>query len=102
MKDVAICLFAWDLCDEGVEQVLGRVADLGVTSLYLASNYHAGWFVLPHNPKRKCHFVEDGAAYYHPARSLYESTPLKPQIARIAAKTDWFEETGQRLDKFGL
>ena len=102
MKDVAICLFAWDLCDEGVEAVLGRLADLGATSLYLASTYHAGWFLLPHNPKRKCHFAEDGAAYFHPAAPLYEQTPLKPRVARIAARTDWFSEAAQRLERFGL
>ena len=102
MKDVAICLFAWDLCDEGVEPVLGRLADLGVTSLFLAGTYHAGWFVLPHNPKRKCHFAEDGVAYFHPTASLYEGTPLKPRVARIAARTDWFDEVGRRLDQFGL
>ena len=102
MKDAAICLFAWDLCDEGVEAVLGRLADLGATSLYLASTYHAGWFVLPHNPKRKCHFTEDGAAYFHPTTSLYEKTPLKPRVAHIAARTDWFDEVARRLDRFEL
>ncbi|MBN2292335.1 MAG: hypothetical protein JXM70_07915 [Pirellulales bacterium] len=102
MKDISICLFAWDLCDEGVEEVLGRVADMGATSLYLAATYHAGWFVLPHNPKRKCHFAEDGVAYFQPQETLYEGTPLKPKVAGIAADTDWFTEAGQLLDRFGL
>jgi hypothetical protein len=57
---------------------------------------------LPHNPKRKCHFAEDGAAYFHPTASLYEGTPLKPRVAQIAERTDWFDEVGRRLDRFGL
>ena len=102
MKDAAVCLFAWDLCDEGIEQVLEHIAALGVTSLFLAATYHAGWFVLPHNPRRKCLMSEDGAAYFHPRRSFYESAPLKPRVARIAAQTDWFAAVGERLDRYGL
>ncbi len=102
MNDVAVCLFAWDFCDEGVDPLLERLAELGATSIFLASVYHAGWFLLPHNPKRKCHFCEDGAAYFHPDASLYENTPLKPRIAEIAARTDWFEKVSRRLDTYGL
>ena len=102
MKDAAICLFAWDLDDEGIEPVLRFAADSGLTSLYLASAYHSGWFVLPHNPRRKCFMTEDGVAYFHPTESLYEATPLKPKVARMAAETDWFAEVGRRLDEFGL
>jgi hypothetical protein len=102
MKDAAICLFAWDLCDEGIDPVLEFLADAGVTSLYLASVYHAGWFLRPHNPRHKCYMPEDGAAYFHPTASLYEATPLRPKVARIAADTDWFAEVGRRLDGYGL
>ncbi len=102
MNDAAICLFAWDLDDEGIDEVLAFVAELGLTSLYLASVYHAGWLVLPHNPRRKCIMPEDGLAYFHPTESFYERTPLKPRVARMAARTDWFAEVGKRLERFGL
>lgn len=102
IRDAAICVFAWDLRDEGIEPVLGLLADLGVTSLFLASVYHNGWFVLPHNPRQKCYMPEGGAAYFHPTFSRYDATPLKPRVARIAAGTDWFAEVGRRLDSYGL
>jgi hypothetical protein len=50
VMDAAICLFAWDLADEGIDSVLEYVADAGINTLFLSSVYHAGWFVLPHNP----------------------------------------------------
>jgi len=102
LTDAALCVFAWDLQDEGTDTVLQFAADAGLTSLFLASVYHAGWFLLPHNPRRKCHLTEDGVAYFHPTETLYEATPLKPKIAGIAEQTDWFAEVGRRLDAFGL
>ena len=102
MNDAALCVFAWDLRDEGMEPVLHFLADAGHTTLYLASVYHAGWFLLPHNPRQKCYMPEDGAAYFHPTAALYEATPLKPRVARIAAETDWFAEVSRRLDDYGL
>jgi len=102
MNDAALCLFPWDLQDEGLELVLQFAADMGLTSLFLASVYHAGWFVRPHNPKQKCYMAEDGVAYFHPTESFYEATPLKPKIAKIAEHTDWFASVSRRLDDFGL
>jgi len=102
MNDAALCLFPWDLQDEGLEQVLQFAADSGLASLFLASVYHAGWFVRPHNPKQKCYLAEDGVAYFQPTEFLYDATPLKPKVAEIARQTDWFASVGQRLDDFGL
>lgn len=102
MNDAAICLFAWDLRDEGIQPVFEFLADAGITTLYLASVYHAGWFLLPHNPRRRCYMPDDGAAYFHPTASRYEATPLKPRVARMAAGTDWFAEAGHRLKDYGL
>ena len=102
LRDAALCCFAWDLRDEGTESVLQFAADSGLTSLFLASVYHAGWFVLPHNPRQKCYLTEDGVAYFHPTDALYADTPLKPKVAHVAEDTDWFAEVGQRLDDYGL
>ena len=45
MHDPAICVFPWDFADEGIQPVLEFVADSGLTSIYMAGVYHAGWFV---------------------------------------------------------
>jgi hypothetical protein len=102
MKDAALCVFPWDLQDEGLDTVLRFAAGSGLTSLFLASVYHAGWFVLPHNPRRKAYMTEDGAAYFHPDPARYAATPLKPKVARIARETDWFAAAAERLDAHGL
>src|SRR5688572_4599770 len=102
MNDAALCVFPWDLEDEGLDAVLGFAAGLGVTRLFLASVYHAGWFVLPHNPRRKTCMTEDGVAYFHPDPAQYASTTLKPQIARMAREVDWFAAVAGRLEEYGL
>ncbi|MBM4084064.1 MAG: hypothetical protein FJ272_04665 [Planctomycetes bacterium] len=98
----ALWMFAWDLQDEGVEKVLGFAADCGLSAVQIASSYHAGNFILGHNPKRVAYFPEDGVAYFHPHLELYAGTKLKPKIAEVSRRTDWFAEAGQRLDRFGL
>lgn len=102
LKDAAICLFAWDLADEGLDHVLGFAAESGLTSLYLASVYHAGWFVLPHNPNRTCYMPQDGAAYFRYDPSFFDGTPIRPIQAEIAKQTDWFEVVTDRLSAYGL
>lgn len=102
MVDAAVCVFAWDLGDEGIDHVLGAIRELGATSVFLATSYHAGWFLLPHNPQRMCYMVEDGVVYFHPTDRLYRQTPLKPLVARIAKDTDWLAEAGERARRFDL
>ena len=77
--------YPWDFADEGVEHLVGRARDLGVTHLAVASLYHAGFFFYPHNPRRKVHMLEDGVAYYHPDPQCYpEGSPRRwPPSAAI-------------------
>jgi hypothetical protein len=95
-------MFAWDLADEGVDNVMGWAADSGLTALQIAGSYHAGWFIHPHNPHHRAYMPEDGCVYFHPNLSLYKKTVLKPKVAPVCAKTDWMREAGKRLDKHGL
>lgn len=90
LKTAALFLFAWDFADEGIDTVLDRVCDLGISRIYPASSYHAGYFVHPHNPNRFAHLLEDGVAYFHPRAELYESCSLKPKVAQLCANEDWF------------
>ena len=80
----------WDFADEGLDEVMHFVRDLGITRLNLPSVYHAGYFLHPHNPKRKVHILEDGVAYFHPTESRYVDSPIKPAVASMCAETDWF------------
>lgn len=102
MEDIALCLFAWDLQDEGIDPVLDFCADAGVTSLFLASVYHSGWFVHPHNPRRRTYMTEDGVAYFHPDPAQFAATPLQPKVAQVSRAIDWFAAVGEKLPEYGL
>lgn len=63
MNKRTIFIYAWDLLDEGIEPVLNKLKEMGVTGIAVTAAYHSGKFLLPHNPHRKI--------YYHPYSSVY-------------------------------
>jgi hypothetical protein len=71
-------MYLWDLVDEGYDVVLPRLREAGLSSISLATAYHAGKFLSPHNPKRKVVFPEDGTVYFSPDPSLYGR--IKPLV----------------------
>lgn len=81
--------YPWDFVDEGLDAVLARVRALGITHLALASVYHAGFFLYPHNPRRRTHLLEDGVAYFHPDPACYAGGIVPPQ-ALLCREVDWF------------
>jgi hypothetical protein len=85
---VSLYLFAQDILDEGVEAVLDRLQEAGANSITLAVSYHHGRDVHPHNPKHRVVFHEGGTVYFRPDIRLYDLTPLKPTVARIALEAD--------------
>jgi hypothetical protein len=70
--------YAWDLDAEGYDDALGRIAEAGFTRVNLATQYHAGKFLLPRNPRRRVYFQEDGAVFFRPDDSRYGR--LKPRM----------------------
>lgn len=63
--------YAWDLDAEGYDRAVGRIAAAGFTAVNLATSYHAGKFLLPHNPRRRLYIAEDGAIYFQPDLTRY-------------------------------
>ena len=102
LRSAGLCLFAWDFAEEGADELIAHVRDLGVTRLYPAVLYHAGYFIHPHSPKRKVRLLDDGVAYFHPDMSLYADTPLKPTIAPMCAETDWLQVICDKARPAGL
>jgi hypothetical protein len=85
----SIYCYAWDVKDEGVKSFLDTITQRGAAGgVSLATSYHMGRFLLPHNPKRKLYYVEDGMVYFHPERSRYEGIQIKPHIASVAQEWD--------------
>lgn len=80
MTDLTMFAFPADMVDEGPEAALDRIAAAGMNGISLAALYHDGRDLLPHNPRRRIKFQEDGAAFFrfddgifgavHPIRSI--------------------------------
>lgn len=64
MPRKGIFVYAWDLQDEGVATVTGRLREAGADSIALATSYHAGKFVRPHGVSGKVYFPDDGTIYF--------------------------------------
>jgi hypothetical protein len=86
----AIFAYAWGFVDEGVDELLSYLRDLGIGRVLVTSQYHAGFFMHPHNPKRKTHLLEDGVTYYHPDPAIHANTVIKPKIAKMCRDRDWY------------
>lgn len=76
-----IFTYPWDLADEGHDLALGRIAGAGLTAVNLACAYHAGRFLLPHNPRSRVRYAEDGALYFRPDRAA--SGRLRPRVSAL-------------------
>lgn len=64
MTDLTMFAFPADIVEEGPEAALDRIAAAGMNGVSLASLYHDGRDLLPHNPRRRVKFQEDGAAFF--------------------------------------
>jgi hypothetical protein len=98
----SVFLHAWDLADDGVDNVLGETRDSGLNTLCLAATYHSGWFIHPHNRRHRAFLTEGSVCYFRPQESLYKNAKLRPQLAKLSSDKDWFAEAGKRIDAYGL
>jgi len=82
--------YAWDLAEEGIATVTGRLRDAGLDTVVLATSYHAGKFLRPHAPRRKVYFPEDGTIYFRPDLTRYGR--IKPRLSTLTSETDILRE----------
>jgi len=96
--------YAWDILDLGFDRVIGELHDrAGMTSVSLATSYHAGHFLQPRSPLRKAYFPEDGTIYFHPTPSRWDALAIQPKVAEIIAQGgDVLRELVRRRDAGGL
>lgn len=64
MTELTMFAFPADIVDEGPKAALDRIAGSGMNGISLAALYHDGRDLLPHNPRRRIKFQEDGAAFF--------------------------------------
>jgi hypothetical protein len=93
--------YAWDLDAEGYDAAVGRIAEAGFTAVNLATSYHAGKFILPHNPRRRVLFAEDGALYFQPDLSRYGR--IQPRVhSLVTADTSPVGQLSAAVRQHGL
>ena len=93
--------YPWDLQAEGYDKALARIAGAGFTAVNLATAYHAGKFLLPHNPARRVYFPEDGAIYFRPNISHYGR--IQPRVSSLVNRdADPLRDLDREREKHGL
>ena len=94
-------LYAWEVHDEGIENILDNLSIAGINSVYLISPMHGerrpyieGFsnggretYFFPHNPVRKEWVAEDSRVYFFPDMSMYGK--IKP----LKSDYDWLSDT---------
>jgi hypothetical protein len=99
-REVVASLYAWDLLDEGLEQMLDVLErDTLTNSTYLVALMHDEKrpltdFYYPHNPKRKVYWTEDSRAYWTPNPDGYRESRIKPRVSdnEELKGRDWLQE----------
>lgn len=100
---LSMWVFPWDLVDEGVEVVLKRIRDeLGIDAVSVALSYDAGKMLLPHNPKRKVYFAEEGVVYFQPMPIWYAGLGLQPSVSSICKDRNLLAEVVEASAKLGM
>ncbi|MCS7252952.1 MAG: hypothetical protein RMK18_04810 [Armatimonadota bacterium] len=100
---LSMWIFPWDLMDEGVETVLKRIHDeLGIDTVSVALSYDAGKMLLPHNPRRKVYFAEEGVVYFQPMPAWYAGLDLQPTVSSICKERNLLAEVIDASNKLGM
>jgi hypothetical protein len=86
----AIYAYAWDLADEGVSEVIGSVATLGIDTITVAGSYHAGKFLRPHGRNGRVYFPDDGTVYFNADLARYGA--IAPVLNPLVAERDVLRE----------
>jgi len=98
----ALWCYPWDLLDEGLDVSLERIADTGVDTIGLAVSYHAGMLLLPHNPKTRLRFLEDGSLNFRPAADAFAGLTIQPRLSQLTEGQDPLALIAEAANERGL
>lgn len=102
MTEVSVWAYPWDLHDLGLDAAIGELQARGVTTISLATSYHAGRFLQPGNPRRRVWFPEDGTVYYTLDPARWRGREIVPLQARIVSdEGDYLRAAVERRDAGG-
>ena len=102
-KHIAMWAWPWDIWDEGIDETVKFAkSTLGLTALNVATVYHSGKFLLPHNPRRKVYFPESGVTYFRPNLGLYKGLRLQPLVSSLVQEEDFYPHIREACQREGL
>ena len=94
--------YMWDILDEGINSFAHLVKDAGLTNISLASTYHGGKSLHPHNQKHHVYYIEEGAIYFKPWSRFFERTKMKPRVSRLVTERDFWKDIVTACEKRGI
>jgi hypothetical protein len=98
----SIWIHPTDVAAEGADAVVAAVKEMGLGAISLAATYHAGRFLLPHDPKSSVKLLEDGVAWYQPNAATWKSQKLQPKAAAEGDGKDLARAARDAAVKAGL
>ena len=110
IDELTIALYAWDLADHGVGEVLDTVQETaGCNAAYLIALMHHEkrplWDTYyPKNPKRKFYVPEDSRVQWIPDPACYKDSRIKPlpMQADFLAGRDWLDTLSKACRERGM
>lgn len=99
----SIYAYPWDLYDEGIARALDVITGVaGQTEVSMACNYHVGTFFLPHNPRRKIYFGEDGVVFFQPTVNPYPGSRIRARVSRLADSAGYLPALAEECRQRGV
>jgi hypothetical protein len=98
----SIWIHPTDFASEGGSAVCANVKAMGLGAISIAATYHAGRFLLPHDPQATVRLLEDDVAYYQVDPERWQKSRLKPKTAEVSAKEDLARAARDAAVKAGL
>jgi len=92
--------YPWDVVDEGYEPAVRRLAEVaGQNEAHIATSYHISTYFLPHNPRRKVYYGEDGMVLFQPQMERYARLKIHPRVSELVAGPRYYEQVVDALRK---
>ena len=85
----SVYAYPWDVQDETPAAFCQAIREnLGADTVSIAASYHAAKLILPHNPRRKVYYPDDGALYFQPDPVAWRDSPIVPHVGAATRETD--------------
>lgn len=92
----------WDVIEEGSDHVLKQLQSMGISTINIATSYHTGRYILPHNPKRRIYLAEDGVIYFNKNEEFFKNCRIKPRKSQRFNTQDVLKDLSDKVDKYDI